>query len=236
MNTNRLRRAMSMETINNTRKNKSLQKQFKRALRSVRIPTKEPIELQTADINLLITLSQESAAMLEERPSRSIFEELLDDYYLETIDDASNDPEMADYTHDDLKEDFVVYLQSLRPEPSMTPAESLVDFLDDDLQEFMSHHLVSADLMSDDSSERSSSERLEEKEPYTDEDDWDSSSVPTIEDEEFSGKLTRSYYQSVYAAKDTGKGRPGYFPIGHFESLQQPINSSQLFTTRLTNY
>ncbi|KAK9766906.1 hypothetical protein K7432_003657 [Basidiobolus ranarum] len=233
MSANRLRRAISMETISSTRRNKSLQKQFKHAFRSVRIKAQVPLEFQTADIHLLTTLSQESAATVEVSSCRSLLEELLDDYHLETMDDVDNDPEFFDYTHDDLKDDLVMFLQSLRPEPSVTSDEGLDEFAFDDFQGLAyqcGQDYVSAVSMSDEASRRSSpsspSVHFEEKEMYTDEDDWDSSSVPTIDDDELSSESSRSggvYYHEIFTGKNLGikgKGRLDHFPYNYTPNLE----------------
>ncbi|ORX97276.1 hypothetical protein K493DRAFT_336628 [Basidiobolus meristosporus CBS 931.73] len=234
MNTNKLRRVISMETMNTTRKNRSLQKEFKHAFRSVRMKSKEPFELRTAEITLLTTLSQESAAAFESRSCRSLFEELLDDYYLETLGESKNDSITDNYTHNDLKEDFVHYLRSLRPEPSVASSDDGItessydesDELHDAVSRPRPHPNKSMEGSSDSRlSPASLSAHLEGREALTDEDDWDSSSVPTIDDDEYSNKSSRSgslYYQEIFVGKDPGfkgKGKMNHFPYGNAPSL-----------------
>ncbi|KAK9759720.1 hypothetical protein K7432_016991 [Basidiobolus ranarum] len=109
-------------------KTKFLNKYFQSTIQGRRFVTDGPLHMTKLTIEDLTTLSRECVSSDFLRSNRSVIEEVLDDFQLESyITDAhSKSEESIASSCEDIKDDFIDYVTSLRPKPTIlnTPTKT----------------------------------------------------------------------------------------------------------------
>ncbi|ORX97894.1 hypothetical protein K493DRAFT_313903 [Basidiobolus meristosporus CBS 931.73] len=119
---------MFLET--NSAKSKFLSRYFQKAVQGKRLPNDGPLQMKMLTIEDLAALSRDIVSGDYPRVNRSVLEEILDDFHLETYDPAtaadSTKAKTDGYSCEDVRCDFIDYVKSIRPQPTVlnTPAKT----------------------------------------------------------------------------------------------------------------
>ncbi|ORX87348.1 hypothetical protein K493DRAFT_319678 [Basidiobolus meristosporus CBS 931.73] len=108
-------------------KTKFLNRYFRSTVSGRRFIADGPLQMSKLTVEDLVTLSCECVSSERPENTRSMLEEVLDDFQLESPITYSN-PSSSDsvvYTCEEIRDDFVEYVTSLRPKPALfsTPAK-----------------------------------------------------------------------------------------------------------------